>query len=147
MSQCGRCGADVCECDELLRLQRENAPRKSGSLPPAQEGSREQPPPWNDLERFLFERNTETGDMRYQDAGTALYQQRTGWGAPKWPVRVAQLRESAIRAAALREAADEIEQFVMFDGLPTDAHRRGFMACKKKVVLRLRDRAAREEQG
>lgn len=47
------------------------------------------PPTWNDLERFLLDRHNDTGDPRYQDAATVMYQARTGWGAPKWEVRIA----------------------------------------------------------
>jgi hypothetical protein len=46
------------------------------------------PPPWSPIERFLLDQQTATGDVRYQDAAVGLYQQRTGWGAPEWPVRV-----------------------------------------------------------
>jgi hypothetical protein len=49
------------------------------------------PPSWNELERWLLDKQIETTDVRYQEAATRLYQARTGWGAPKWPVRVSTL--------------------------------------------------------
>lgn len=41
-----------------------------------------QRPSWNELERFLLTRQIETGDPRYQDAATLLYQQRKAKSAP-----------------------------------------------------------------
>lgn len=73
----------------------------------------EKPPAWSPLERFLLDRQAETRDPRYQDAAVSLYQQRTGWGAPKWPVRVPSAASREIQA--LREA---LQRWVDIDNAP-----------------------------
>lgn len=73
----------------------------------------EKPPAWSPLERFLLDRQAETRDPRYQDAAVSLYQQRTGWGAPEWPVRVPSAASREIQA--LREA---LQRWVDIDNAP-----------------------------